>query len=571
MKNIYRKISFILPVIIGIVFYGCEVTDLNVQDSPNDVSPSGADIDFFLNNIQKGAADFITGIEGSGFDGMSEFGMEATRMLHGFGPSYQELNSPGDFSQIWADAYSSVLVDIKAMNDVAIPAEYYTHIGIGQVIEAYIMMTLVDFFGDVPYSEALQGDQGNFNPVLDPGADIYAAADALLVEAISNFQKQEIALPAIDLYYGGNESQWIKAANTMRLKLHLQTRLVDSGSSTSVINGLISGGNLITDSSDDFEFAYSANAAAPDSRHPFFEKNYGGVGPSSDFIFSNYYMDLLANTYSMPDVRTRYYFYRQASDFSGANPQTKPCNTQPKPDWYGPDDVYCNVPATNGMGGFWGWDHMNSDGIPPHDEFLTNFGVYPAGGPFDADDFRNVSGSAAPSEGLQGAGISPFLLSSYTHFMLAEAALTLGTTGNARAYLEGGMRESIAKTMSFGSAVASAADPAGDYIPTSTDIEDYISEVLAIYDAGNTTDKLRVIVKQYFIALWGNGVEAYNTYRRTGQPDDIQPAVDLADPGVFLRSNLYPSSAADNNSNITQKDNVTTPVFWDTNPANFVD
>ena len=98
-----------------------------------------------------------------------------------------------------------------------------------------------------------------------------------------------------------------------------------------------------------------------------------------------------------------------------------------------------------------------------------------------------------------------------------------------------------------------------------------MADVLGEYNGGSDDDKMRVIVEQYFIALWTNGVEAYNTYRRTGQPSDIQPALDLQDPGVFARSHWYPAAAADNNSNLTQKEGVTSPVFWDTNPANLVD
>ena len=30
-------------------------------------------------------------------------------------------------------------------------------------------------------------------------------------------------------------------------------------------------------------------------------------------------------------------------------------------------------------------------------------------------------------------------------------------------------------------------------------------------------DRLNVIMKEYFIALWGNGIESYNNYRRTGK------------------------------------------------------
>jgi len=566
MKNIFKKLNVIILLTIGIIINGCETTSLTVQDSPNALNPSTADVDFFLNNIQQGLAAFITGYEGSGFDGMSEFGMEATRMLAAInGNTYRSISDPGDFDEVWATAYSNVLEDIKAMNAVALPAEQYTHVAIGEIVESYIMMTLVDFFGDVPYSEALQGNEGIFNPIVDSGASIYEAADALLVDAIENLNKTEIALPTTDLYYNGDESKWIKAANTMRLKLYLQTRLVNSSQSTSVINSLVSGGNLIMNSGDDFQFQWSTNSSAPDSRHPYFDKNLDGQGPDSDFIMANFYMDLLANEYSEPDPRIRYYFYRQVGDFSGSNVVTNSCSTQNKPAWYGPDDNFCYVPDTNGLNGYWGWDHLRGDGIPPHQQFVTMFGVYPIGGPYDDDSFRNISGSTAVSEGLMGAGITPILLGSYTNFMLAEAALTLGTTGDARTYLEEGMRESINKVMLFGQTLAT-----GPTVPTSTDIDDYVSDVLDIYDNGSDTDKLRVIVQQYFVALWGNGIEAYNTYRRTGQPDNLQPAARVADPGTYVRSNWYPQTATDSNSNLVQKADVSTPVFWDTNPPGFV-
>ena len=566
MKNIYKKLIVVLSLAIGMLINGCETTSLSVQDNPNALSPTTADIDFFLNNVQLGLASFISGYEGSGFDGISEFGMEATRMLSAInGNTYRSISDPGDFDEVWATVYSNVLIDIRAMNAIALPAEQYTHVAIGQIAEAYIMMTMVDFFGDVPYSEALQGKEGIFNPNVDSGASIYEAVDALLLDAIENFNKSEITLPATDLYFNGDESQWIKVANTLRLKLYLQTRLVNSSASTSAINTLISSGNLILDSSDDFQFRWSSTNAAPDSRHPYFDKNLDGQGPDSDFIMSNFYMDLLANEYANPDPRIRYYFYRQVGDFSDSNVVTNSCSTQNKPAWYGPNDNFCYVPDTNGLDGYWGWDHLRGDGIPPHQQFVTMFGVYPVGGPYDNDSFRNISGSSAVSEGYSGAGLTPILLASYTNFMLAEAALTLGTTGNARAYLEEGMRESINKVMLFGQTLAT-----GSTVPTFSDIEDYIDDVLARYDGGDNTAKLRVIVQQYFIALWCNGIEAYNTYRRTGQPDNTQPASRVADPGVFVRSNWYPQTATDSNSNLSQKAGVETPVFWDTNPEGFV-
>ena len=49
-------------------------------------------------------------------------------------------------------------------------------------MKAYTIMTVVDLFGDVPYSEIGQGTN-NLSPKADKGSDIYAAAEKLIDEA----------------------------------------------------------------------------------------------------------------------------------------------------------------------------------------------------------------------------------------------------------------------------------------------------------------------------------------------------------------------------------------------------
>lgn len=572
MKNIFKKVGFVLTTVSLFGLLGCDTTELSVIPSPNELNPTQASVDFFLNQIQVQVAEIHSGEEDRGENGLSQFGMQPVRMLNGGGPTYRELNNPSDFDRVWDNVYARALIDIRTMNPVAEEAGQYTHIAIGQILEAYIIISMVDFFGDIPYSEAVSGGDGVLNPALDSGASVYKAADELLLSAIDNLNKTEIALPTNDLFYGGDESKWIKAANTMRLKLYLQSRLANeeglgASASTTAINQLIASNQLILDTSEDLQFQWGTSNAAPDSRHPYFAANFDGAGPSSDFYLCNYYMHLMANQYGEADPRIRYYFYRQVSDFSGADVVTKECVTEiSTPSWWDPSEPYCLVPNINGYNGLWGRNHLDNDGIPPDDAFRTLFGVYPVGGPFDDDSFRNVSGSAAVNEGLIGAGISPILMSSYTNFMLAEAALTLGTTGNAKTYLENGIRESIKKVMAFGSSLATGTG----FVPASVDIDDHVADILVAYDAGSDTDKLRIIVEQYFIALWGNGIEAYNTYRRTGQPDNMTPGFFLSDSGNFIRSQWYSQQASDNNTNITQKAAPDTPVFWDTNPAGFV-
>jgi hypothetical protein len=93
----------------------------------------------------------------------------------------------------------------------------------------------------------------------------------------------------------------------------------------------------------------------------------------------------------------------------------------------------------------------------------------------------------------------------------------------------------------------------------------YLANVSTIYDAAaSSNDKLNVVIKEFFITLYGNGIDAYNAYRRTGFPRDIQVNIE-PNPGSFIRSFLYPASETNTNPNVPQK-TVSQRVFWDTNP-----
>jgi hypothetical protein len=111
-------------------------------------------------------------------------------------------------------------------------------------------------------------------------------------------------------------------------------------------------------------------------------------------------------------------------------------------------------------------------------------------------------------------------------------------------------------------------------VPTTAQIDTYVNFVLAQYDAATTDDaRLNIIMKEYYIAAWGNGVETYNSLRRTGKPDNIQLVVTTASPGVFMRSFTYPSVYMNRNLNApTQKTPgvAANKVFWDNNPDNFI-
>ncbi|MDB4582825.1 SusD/RagB family nutrient-binding outer membrane lipoprotein [Draconibacterium sp.] len=571
MKNINRFLR-ILTLIVLVIFSSCDSFDLDLTNDPNFLTPEQADVDFFLSSIQE---DFVRQIEGDADydindnwssggatlgDGLSLFGAELTRVYCLSNTASAQYNSAyqgSDSDDEWTNAYVGIFADIKAMMPLAEENGLVRHIGIAQFVEAYVLTAMVDFYGDIPYTEAVLGSD-NLNPKLDDGASIYEAALSLLDDAIANFQADAAVLPAIDLYYNNDYEKWIKAANTLKMRLYLQRRLVDQNAISS-INSIISSGNYISSTDDDFQFEWPATSpTGPDTRHPRYGINYTPTG-GNDYM-SNWMMNLMMTT---SDPRIRYYYYRQTPAVPGAeidpDEQLLQCSLQSPPAHYVAGGfTFCFL-----NNGYWGRDHGDTDGIPPDGLVRTTFGVYPAGGKFDDDSFTPITSGV----GGGGNGITPILTAAWVDFMRAEIAMVEGNTNDAKTFMLAGLEKSIAKVQTF-----SSKDIGADlsYEPTETDVNDFIDFIGSVFDGADMEGKWDVLAEQFFVTVFGNGIESYNFYRRTGYPTTLQPNLD-PNPGTFIRSMFYPARAVNTNSNITQKPDQAQPVFWDTNgvpPAN---
>ena len=557
-----RKINNLIKMLVlcgGLFFASCETTELDLTQNPNDLAPDQADPDFYLNAIQ---IDFAYLTE--------SFGNTAgalTRIDYMNGRDYANAYSPSNFDGRWSSAYQTIMNDIKELNIIAGETGLNRHIAMGQVIEAHVLMTLVDFFGDIPYTEALQGAD-NLNPVADSGASVYAAAIALLDGAITNFNNDALGNPALDMYYDGDWAAWTKAANTLKMKAYMATRLVD-GSAVSKFNAIVASGNYISSNADDMQFRWGTLAVQPDSRHPRYRGSYTSTGGGR--YMSNSLMDYMrggaAGGYSIgagtftADPRIMFYYHRQTNPTPGidgdANEETLECGLQNAPAHYA-GYVFCANPQ-----GWWGRDHGNDNGIPPDGFLRTLAGVYPSGGKLDDWSY----GGQQDGDGNGGNGITPIMLASWTDFMIGEVELVAGHEAAAKTAMFAGMAKSMDKVTNF------YPREAGNRFDVIMDfyfgglvqvVNGFYARISDEWD--DASDKMNVLGMQYFVAQYGNGLDAYNFYRRTGYPTTLQPNIE-ANPGGFIRSFFYPANHANTNSNITQKDGVTEPVFWDTNPG----
>jgi hypothetical protein len=549
------KKYFKLLTASALVFFITSCEDLELDsylDNPNQVSVDKLDVNLLMNQIQ---ADFALFIENANYPTS-----ELTRMraMTG-GDTYERAYLPQSQNSIWNSGYQDVLVNIETLLSKTDGTGLTHHSGAARVLKAYTYLTLVDLYGSVPYSEASKASTGNFNPKVDDGKAIYEASIKMLDEAIELFGKTPTATMARDVFYSSSASNWIAAANTIKLKAYLNTRLTDAAGAKTKIADLLTK-NLIDTDAEQFVYRYGTADVPQRSRNDWYLNFYTPNAGSPEDYLGNYFMFISYKQKGVEDPRWRYYFYRQVGSIARAlrdDPKSIPCRITPKPEHYPKDMVWCTMDP-----GFLGRDHGNNDGVPPDSKARTCVGSYPAGGLSDKNEGNtDFAGYSQRGQGGNGAGILPILMNSFTDFMKAEAALTLGTAGNAKDLMLSGVKKSINFTRSFSASLA-ISQKLPDGLEASQTA--YEAKVAGLYDAAS--NKLDVISKEYLIALWGNGIEAYNMYRRTGGlPSDMQP-IRAALGGKFFRTLVYPSDYVNLNSNAKQKVDPSVKVFWDNYP-----
>lgn len=605
-----KFLRYLIFTTIALFAFSC---DLELQEDPNAIALDKINPTLLLNKIQ---LDFA-----AAFNQASTFGMQTTRILNSGGSNYETMQTPTTYDGYWNNVYANILNDINTLLPIADEAGFTRHTGMAKVLQAYVLLNLVDYYGDVPFSQSFNGLQ-NPNPEADNMADLYEKALLILDDAIVDFNTTPSpSAPAVfDFYYSGNFGNWVRMANSVKLKAYLNLRLIDPTEAAAGINATIAqGGGFIETQAQNFVFRYATNAADPDSRHPRWTNNW--LTGANDYI-ANYLMwqmnfgynathittvNGVNQTATLGDPRMRFYFYRQRTANSG-NPNEIRCILEQIPSHYpqlaggsiisgagGFPPAISNDPANAAWtrtfcfptgSGYWGRDHVDPQGIPPDGLARTTWGAYPVGGRFDNGAGLPVTNAGTPTNSMRGAGFQPIMMRSFVDFMFAEAALYLGVVPPGannlpRLRFESGIRSSMADvrtwavTGTYGSNSFGPSPNQGSTIEAflttanyNAAVNSYVTSALSSYDAqANDNDRMNYIAREYWVALFGNGIEAHNMYRRTGMPTGMQPTVNPT-PGVFPRSFWYPVVYEARNANADQKANLSGKVFWDNNTSN---
>ena len=495
MKSYLTK-AFALFLLLGVV--SCSKDDLRQYDALQQKNAVESLNDpYLLSSIIKKSAVFYQD-RGFGASQLPGAVQHMERNYQGGDNTYQ------GFKSLPTDMYSAmdILKFIDASIKLADDRGSKTHVGIFTTFRVLLFSFMTDYYGDVYYSQALKGREGILYPEYDKQADIYAGLLAELDKANADIQGGTEAISATyDLMFGGDKTQWLKFANSLKLRLLMRAsaKLSDAGAKISAL----ANAPLLTSSSDkNASIAYVGTSAV--NSWIGGPNNWGNGGEFERRRPSRTFANKLT---ALNDPREKVWFAPIE------NPWTA---DQAK------NGVSFNTTDPNGFTYTSTWEYIDTSNpviaaqVPNILDKDLVYGGFIAG---MLGDFKNGNGHWNTA---LGGAYGNFKVSKYSklfqqnshallkaqimnkdevNFLLAEAAAKGYISGSADAYYRAGITQSMERW-----GVSAGA------------ISTYLAQP-EIALPGDNAGKLAKIAEQKWIALFTVATEAYLDLRRTKLPN----------------------------------------------------
>lgn len=419
----------------------------------------------------------------------------------------------GDFNY-W-DGYYDNLNDYQFVIENADTYNQKFLKGPAKIMKTLLYQQLVDFYGNVPYSDALKG-VNSLAPKFDDQKAIYEDLIKVLDEAVADLKANAFAsaFTGSDIIFKGNTAKWIKFANSLKLRILMRQARV--AGRDAYIKGEIN--KIVSEGSG---FLTSEDVASGGSG--FFLATAGKLNPVYD---------------------------RWGYDANGGR---RALNNFPRISKFLVDELKANNDTLRlkriayAVG-----NEGSTPGVSAKPELAANY----SGTPFGASSgyLPGNTSAVGPSLLAKGEYNRPYIIMTAAEVLLnlAEAKerypdVTLA--GTAQSYFEDGIAQSY---RSLGAKAADAAAFKGSNINN--------------YDYVASTNKLTAIAYQKWVAHANlNGLEAWAELRKTGIPK-LPRSVQVTDDRVPVRL-LYPATEKGSNSaNVTAQGTVdyfSTRIFWD--------
>ncbi len=498
-----------IAAFLVLVGTGCKKDYLNVNTNPNSL-PTATPAYVLANALNTSATNMVTpnetGMVWGGQWTQSNGYIISTTLF-----SYSFTN--GDFNY-WDNTFDNLYDYQYVINNADAANQAYLK-GPAKVMQALAFQKLVDLYGNVPFSEALQGVK-KLAPKFDDQKTVYEGLITLLDGAIVDLKANAFAsaYTGSDIIFKGNTANWVKFANSIKLRILMRQARVSGRDSyiTSEVNKIAAeGSGVLTGIDAGVNPGYVASAG---QINPFYDL-YG---------------------YSETAARRAYNNWPRGTEFFINNLKATGDTARLKRIFYAI-----------------GNENSANPGVSTKAEIADNYVGVPFGS--SAGFLPAVTSAPGPAVLVKGTYNKSYLLmtAAEAQLNLAEAKQRYGASinfsGTAQSYYEAGVKES------YRLLGASAADATRLLASGVQDV-----------DFAASTNKLQAIGYQKWLSFANyNGLEAWSEYRKNNYPVTPQ-SKNYVGASRPLRLYYPGTEFGSNGANVTAQgtiDPLATKIFWD--------
>lgn len=252
MKNIFSKLS--IAILLAGSFVSCNKFE-EINTSPTAANENQVQVEYFLNNSITGAQQdpniaeriFVLDWKTAGRQHMTN-GLALGTVNDDWSREYWR------YSAEWLNSVSTGII-IGEEQIAKGTAKDYTNnmVQISRIWKVYLMSELTDNFGPIP----IEGFKG-VNPKTNSVKEVYYFLFDELKDAISKID-EKIVIPAdfskFDRVYGFKYDNWVRYANSMRMRLAMRLSEVDAAKAKTEFESAVATKRFITTTDQNFTVA----------------------------------------------------------------------------------------------------------------------------------------------------------------------------------------------------------------------------------------------------------------------------------------------------------------------------
>ncbi|BAV08428.1 Starch-binding associating with outer membrane [Filimonas lacunae] len=298
------KRYIIIALVIACVSCTKHIEDLNDQTK----KPTGVPPASLFANAEKNLVDIMTtpSVNYNIFRLNAQYWTETTYNDE----SNYDLTTRNIPQSFWNSLYRDVLYNLKDAKrgipqqdpQFTTPEQIRNELAIADILQVYAWSVLVNTFGHIPYSQALDIDAHPL-PVYDSARAVYYDLFTRLDTSINALETGAASFGSSDIIYGGDVAKWLVFANSLKLKLGLIVADFDPVTAKKVVEAAAP--YVMTSANDNAALIYKESP--PNTNPIWVELVQSG---RHDFVIGKTFVD---NLVALNDPRVPLYFTADAA------------------------------------------------------------------------------------------------------------------------------------------------------------------------------------------------------------------------------------------------------------------